>query len=91
MELDAVRDTTRDQSDSEWLQDALFHVTFERYRDPSGIMGWVWGRKVDAFLCQQAGPVVTRILTETHAQYGIPGAVMDYGNGRWLFRWDDQS
>jgi hypothetical protein len=91
MELGAARDTIRDQSDSGSLRDVLFHVTFEPHRDPAGILAWVWAHGLDQFVEQVAGPEVTRILNETHRRCGIPGVVQDHGNGRWLFRWDDQN
>jgi hypothetical protein len=89
-ELGAVRDTIRDQSESPFLRDTLGQVTFEEHRDPRGIMAWIWGRKIGSIMEETAGPEITRILAETHSQYGIPGAVQAYGSGRWLFRWDDQ-
>jgi hypothetical protein len=89
-ELEAVRDTHRDDTESEWIRQMLSQIAFEEHHEPRGIRAQIWGMVVDGSTRMLAGPSVIQILGETHRQYGIPGAVEQYDNTSWLFRWDDQ-
>jgi hypothetical protein len=88
--LETVRDTLRDDAESPWTRQMLSQVAFEEHHGPHGIRAQIWGMVVDGSTRMLAGPHVIQILDETHRQYGIPGAVEQYDNTSWLFRWDDQ-
>lgn len=89
-ELGAVRDTLRDQTDSEWARQLLGQIAFEEHHGPRGIRAQIWGMVVDDFTRTHALPYIEWVLVETHQRYGIPGAVQQRDNTSWLFRWDDQ-
>lgn len=89
-ELGAVRDTLRDESDSEWARQLLSHVSFKEHHGPHGIRALVWGLVLDDLMRPHAAEYVSWVMVETHRQYGIPGAFQPYDNASWLYRWDDQ-